>query len=150
MCAVLIGGMDRLRREYILVARELGFDLKIFTGQENNIKRQIGDPDIIVICTGKVSHNARLEALRHASAKAIRLEMIHSSGVSALRRCIKPQTVLPKAAAAVQAVQKEAERDDPTNGKTGWMYRCRQNYKERKSEQQTTCGGDRGCCVKRI
>jgi hypothetical protein len=88
MCAVLIGGMDRLNREYISVAREMGIDLKIFTGQENSLKRQIGAPDIIIICTGKVSHNARAEAFRHAAANAIPVEMIHSPGISALRRCI--------------------------------------------------------------
>ena len=91
MCAVLIGGMDRLNRDYISVAKELGIELKIFTGQENSIKRQIGVPDVIIICTGKISHNARKEALRHAAANSIPLEMIHSSGVSALRRCIAPR-----------------------------------------------------------
>jgi hypothetical protein len=91
MCAVLIGGMDRLNRDYISVARELGIELKIFTGQENSIKRQIGVPDVIIICTGKISHNARKEALRHAAANSIPLEMIHSSGVSALKRCIAPR-----------------------------------------------------------
>jgi hypothetical protein len=83
--------MDRLNREYISVAKELGIELKIFTGQENSIKRQIGVPDVIIICTGKISHNARKEALRHAAANSIPLEMIHSSGVSALRRCIAPR-----------------------------------------------------------
>ncbi|MDR2574204.1 MAG: DUF2325 domain-containing protein [Desulfovibrio sp.] len=91
MCAVLIGGMDRLNRDYISAAKALGFDLKIFTGQENSIKRQIGVPDVIILCTGKVSHNARAEALRHAAANAIPVEMIHSSGVSALKRCMTPR-----------------------------------------------------------
>jgi hypothetical protein len=80
--------MDRLNREYFLAAEELGIELKIFTGQENSLKRQIGAPDVIIICTGKVSHNARAEAFRYATANAIPVEMIHSPGVSALRRCI--------------------------------------------------------------
>jgi hypothetical protein len=87
--------MDRLYRDYTRVARELGFELKVFTGQENSIKRQIGEPDVIIVCTGKVSHNARAEAFRHAAARAIPLEMVHSSGVSALRRCMEPRMKAP-------------------------------------------------------
>jgi hypothetical protein len=88
MSAVLIGGMDRLRREYMAAADELGVTLKIFTGQERSIKKQLGEPDMIILCTGKVSHAARQEAVAHASERAIPLEMVHSSGVSSLRRCI--------------------------------------------------------------
>jgi hypothetical protein len=89
MCAVLIGGMDRLRKDYMQAAGTLGFDLKIFTGQERSLKKQIGEPDMIILCTGKVSHAARQEAFKYADDKAIRLEMIHSSGVSALKRCLE-------------------------------------------------------------
>ena len=33
MCAALVGGMTRLRQEYIDAAKDMGVNLKVFTGQ---------------------------------------------------------------------------------------------------------------------
>ena len=87
MCAALVGGMDRLKQEYIEVAKEMGVDLKVFTGKERSIKSQLGDLDTLVLFTGKVSHAARQEAVRYAKTNNIPIQMVHSSGVSALRKC---------------------------------------------------------------
>lgn len=87
MCAALVGGMDRLRNEYISVAKELGIELKVFTGKERSIKSQLGDLDMMILFTGKVSHAAKHEAVKHAKTNNIQLYMVHSSGVSALRKC---------------------------------------------------------------
>ena len=89
MCAALVGGMDRLRQEYIDTAKGLGVTLKVFTGQERSIKGQLGELDMMILFTGKVSHAARMEAVKHAKSNKIPLHMVHSSGVSALRKCIE-------------------------------------------------------------
>ena len=89
MCAALVGGMDRLRKEYIDTARGLGVNLKVFTGQERSIRSQLGELDMMILFTGKVSHAARQEAVKHAKANNIPLRMVHSSGVSALRKCFE-------------------------------------------------------------
>ena len=87
MCAALVGGMDRLKQEYIDAAKEMGVTLKVFTGKERSIKSQLGDLDTLVLFTGKVSHAARQEAMRYAKTNNIPIQMVHSSGVSALRKC---------------------------------------------------------------
>ena len=89
MCAALVGGMDRLRQEYIDTAKDLGVSLKVFTGQERSIRSQLGDVDMMILFTGKVSHAARTEAVKHAKTNKIPLRMVHSSGVSSLRKCIE-------------------------------------------------------------
>ena len=89
MCAVLVGGMDRLHREYVETAKSLGVALKVFNGQERSIEKQLGGADMLILCTGKVSHSARREVIKHAGAKNIPVRMIHSAGVSALRCCIE-------------------------------------------------------------
>jgi ABC-type uncharacterized transport system substrate-binding protein len=81
--------MDRLHREYIKAAKSLGVSLKVFAGQERSIRKQLGGADLLILCTGKVSHSARQEVVTHASVKKIPLFMIHSSGVSSLRGCIE-------------------------------------------------------------
>ncbi|MDL2290499.1 DUF2325 domain-containing protein [Desulfovibrio sp. OttesenSCG-928-F20] len=89
MCAALIGGMDRLHKEYIDAAKDMGIELKCFTGQERSIRRQLGHVDIMILCTGKVSHAARAEAVKHARCHSIPLRMVHSSGLSSLRKCLE-------------------------------------------------------------
>ncbi len=87
MCAVLVGGMDRLRNDYMEAAKEQGVSLKVFTGQERSIKSQIGDADMLILFTGKVSHAARKEAMKYAKSNNIPVKLVHSSGVTALRGC---------------------------------------------------------------
>jgi hypothetical protein len=88
MYTVLVGGMERLHKEYVETARTLGVTLKVFNGQERSIKKQLGGADMLILCTGKVSHSARREVIKHARAKQIPVQMMHSAGVSALRCCI--------------------------------------------------------------
>jgi hypothetical protein len=78
--------MDRLRQDYIGTAKALGIELKVFTGQERSIKHQLGDLDMIILFTNKLSHAARVEAVRYAKSNNIPLHMSHSSGIAALRK----------------------------------------------------------------
>lgn len=86
MCATLVGGMDRLRREYINAAKATGVDLKVFTGKENCIASQMGLPDLVIVFTSKVSHAARKEVVQYAKSHNIPLKMVHACGVSSLRQ----------------------------------------------------------------
>ncbi|TVQ97629.1 MAG: DUF2325 domain-containing protein [Desulfovibrionales bacterium] len=89
MCATLIGGMDRLKPNYLLTARQAGVDLKIFTGKENTIASSLRDSEMIIIFTNKVSHQARNEAMQVAKARNIPVHMLHSCGVSSLKKCLQ-------------------------------------------------------------
>ena len=88
MIGALIGGMDRLKQEYIVAAKRNGVSLKVFTGKENSLSRMLGDYDMMIILTGKVSHNARNEAMRHAKCKNIPVHLVHSCGLSSVEKCI--------------------------------------------------------------
>jgi len=89
MCATLIGGMDRLKRDYINTAKGSGVKLKVFTGKENKIAGKLGEPDCVIVFTNKVSHAARKEVMQYAKARKIPVQMIHSCGVSTLRQCLE-------------------------------------------------------------
>jgi len=88
MCATLVGGMDRLKKQYEETARSQGVKLKIFTGKERNMRSQIGSPDLIIIFTDKCSHKARKLAVQHASAAGIPVAQSHSCGLSSLKSCL--------------------------------------------------------------
>ncbi|MDR2510814.1 MAG: DUF2325 domain-containing protein [Spirochaetaceae bacterium] len=88
MAAVLIGGMDRLYRQYMEAAAESGITLKVFNGQERSIEKQLGAADFLILCTAKVSHSAKKEVLCHAKRNGIPVRFVHSAGVSSLRCCL--------------------------------------------------------------
>ncbi len=89
MCATLVGGMDRLKREYIETAKKNGVELKVFTGKENNISGQIGATEHVIIFTNKVSHAARKGVMQYARARRIPVTMLHACGISTLRQCLR-------------------------------------------------------------
>jgi hypothetical protein len=91
MCGALIGGMDRLKREYIDTAKRHGVRLKVFTGKENKIHGKLGQPNFLIMFTNKVSHEARRSVMSHARSQKIPVYMMHSCGVSSLDNCLKEQ-----------------------------------------------------------
>ena len=92
MCAALIGGMDRLKRDYMNEAKKNGVKLKCFTGKERKISGSLGKVDFVVLFTNKVSHKARKDVLNSVKGKNIRVIQSHSCGVSSLRDCLDEAT----------------------------------------------------------
>ncbi|MDD6181593.1 MAG: DUF2325 domain-containing protein [Desulfovibrionaceae bacterium] len=88
MCAALIGGMDRLRQEYINAARKQGISLRCFNGGECGIETKLGSPDMLIMFTNMISHEARKKVVAVARGQNIPLHMLHSCGVSSLRNCL--------------------------------------------------------------
>lgn len=88
MCVTLIGGMDRLKQDYIAAARQGGATLKCISRNERNFMDKIGNPDAIIVFTNKVSHEATRKALLHARSRNIPIHLVHSCGVSSLRNCL--------------------------------------------------------------
>jgi len=92
MCAALIGGMDRLHRDYMNEAEKNGVKLKCFTGKERKISGSLGNVDFVVLFTNKVSHKARRDVLDAVRGRDIPVLMHHSCGVSSLRKCLDEAT----------------------------------------------------------
>ncbi len=88
MCIALIGGMDRLEREYINEAGKYGIFLKVFTKPAVAIQSKIKNVDAVIIFTNKVSHMARKEVMSAAKARKIPVFMYHSCGICTLRECL--------------------------------------------------------------
>ncbi|MDR1777618.1 MAG: DUF2325 domain-containing protein [Desulfovibrio sp.] len=82
MTIALVGGLDRLQREYESVARRCGAQLRVFTGKESCLGRKLGQPDVTIVLTNRISHNAKKIVMRAGGA----VVFLHSSGVSGLLR----------------------------------------------------------------
>ena len=89
MCVTLIGGMDRLQKDYIAAAKENGHSLKCISRNERNFVDKIGNPDALIVFTNKVSHEAKRKAVQVARSRNIPLQLVHSCGVSSLRECLR-------------------------------------------------------------
>lgn len=88
MCVTLIGGMDRLQKEYVSEAEKKGHSLKCIARNERNFTQKIGNPDAMIIFTNKISHEAKRKAVQVARARNIPLQLVHSCGASSLRECL--------------------------------------------------------------
>ena len=96
MCVALVGGMDRLKRDYESAAKKCGVTLKIFTGKESCLVDKMGSPDMAILFTAMISHNAKAEVMQHSRSKGIPVHFLHTHGVSSLRRCLSCLMEQPK------------------------------------------------------
>lgn len=88
MCIALVGGMDRLKRDYENTARRCGVKLKVFTGKESCLVDKMGQVDMAILFTSMISHNARTEVMQKSRSMGIPVTFLHSNGVSGLRQCL--------------------------------------------------------------
>lgn len=88
MNVVLIGGMDRLERQYINEAKRFGIVLKVYTKSRNEIESRIKNVDAVVIFTNKISHGVKSVVMTMAKSKGIPVLLQHSCGICTLRNCL--------------------------------------------------------------
>ena len=88
MSIAIIGGLDRLRRSYEKECRNRGFDASVFSQRIPNMARRMNGVQRILIFTGTVAHPMVTEAVRVGKEQNIPVERCHSSGISALKRCL--------------------------------------------------------------
>ena len=84
MRATLIGGMTRLRKDYIAAAARAGVRLTALSGSEKDVAARIGATDRLIVFTNMISHSARNKAVHAARSRHIPVTMAHSCGVSTL------------------------------------------------------------------
>lgn len=89
MSITLIGGMDRLQHDYIEAAKSMGHTLRCIAHNERNFQGKIGAPDMLIVFTNKVSHEAKRKAVQVAKNRGLPLRLAHSCGISTLRDCLK-------------------------------------------------------------
>ena len=57
MSIVIIGGHDRMVRQYHDICKAHKCKAKVFTQMTGDLKKQVGRPDLFVLFTNTVSHN---------------------------------------------------------------------------------------------
>ncbi len=93
MSIVIIGGNERMERIYKNVCSSFGCRSKIFTKENGSIRKKIGNPDLMVVFTGTVSHKMLLSASQEAKKHSACIEHLRSGSVSALEDVLKKHCV---------------------------------------------------------
>ncbi|MGN0328039.1 MAG: DUF2325 domain-containing protein [Lachnospira sp.] len=88
MSVVIIGGNECMVREYKNLCKEYQCKAKIFPKQNSSLKG-IGNPDLLVLFTGTVSHKMVQNALREVKGLDTRVVRSHTSSMSALRNILE-------------------------------------------------------------
>ena len=65
MSLVVVGGNERMKRDYIQLAKNRGYKAKVVLNMSSKVKRSIGSPDAIVIFTSTVSHKLMASVETH-------------------------------------------------------------------------------------
>jgi hypothetical protein len=89
MSIVLIGGHDRMHREYKGICEERGHSLKVYTQRPVGFEKVIGRPDGIVLFTNTVSHQMVKVAVKVAKNRNIPILRSHSSSATSLGEILK-------------------------------------------------------------
>ena len=80
MSVVIVGGHDRMVRQYMDICKKYNCKAKVFTQMPASFKNQIGKADLLVLFTSTVSHTMVSGALSEAK---------HSSSSSALKKILE-------------------------------------------------------------
>ena len=84
MSVVIVGGHDRMVRQYKEICEDHQWKAKVFTQMRTGLDKQIGCPDLLILFTNTVSHKMVNTAIQEAKRNNIPVARIHSSSASAL------------------------------------------------------------------
>ena len=84
MSVVIVGGNDRMVRQYKDLCASYKCKAKVFT-QMSGLKDKIGSPDLLVLFTGTMSHKMLTCALNETKGKGAKVVRCHTSSMEALR-----------------------------------------------------------------
>ena len=92
MSITIIGGHDRMVRDYKEVCKEYNFKPKVFTQPSGNLCKKIGNPDILVLFTNTVCHKMVKVALEATSVNSTTVIRCHNSTKRALEEILSQHT----------------------------------------------------------
>ena len=84
MSVVIIGGHDRMHRQYKDICKQYKYKAKVYTQPKRDLACKIGNPDLIILFTSTIGHNMMHIAKEKAAKCSIELKQSHCSSCAAL------------------------------------------------------------------
>ena len=88
MSVVIVGGHDRMVRQYMDICKGYNCKAKVFTQMPGNFKSKIGKADLVVLFTSTVSHIMVNGAMQEAKKSNIAVAHSYSSSGCALKKIL--------------------------------------------------------------
>ena len=85
MSVVIVGGNDRMVRQYKDLCEEYRCRAKVFTQMSRGLNGKLGSPDLLVLFTGTMSHKMLRFALSETKGGGTKIVRSHTSSMEALR-----------------------------------------------------------------
>ncbi len=89
MSLLVIGGHERMERDYYKLAKSRGYKTKVYTTMSSKVKNSIGSPDAIVIFTSTVSHKMTKTVESQAKKRSIPIIRHKNSSKVAFNQCLE-------------------------------------------------------------
>lgn len=89
MSVVIVGGNERMAAQYQQICRGYGCKAKVFCKENGSLKRKMGVPDLLILCTNTVSHKMVISALGEAKRNHIPVARMHAASSAALHRLLQ-------------------------------------------------------------
>ena len=89
MSVVIIGGHDRMVRQYKKICQDHKYKAKVFTQMRTGLDKQIGTPDLLILFTSTVSHKMIRCVLDEVDSSRPDIVPCHTSSGSALTEILE-------------------------------------------------------------
>lgn len=84
MSVVIVGGNERMERNYADLCKSYSCKVKVFTKTSGSMKN-VGSPDLVILFTGTVSHKMLRSLQSEIKGKGVKIARSHSGSLSALK-----------------------------------------------------------------
>ncbi|MGN0705251.1 MAG: DUF2325 domain-containing protein [Lentihominibacter sp.] len=92
MSVVIVGGNERMVRQYKELCRSYNCSARVFTNMNAGLKN-MGSPDLLVLFTSTISHTMVRCALREARGDHVKVARSHTSSMAALKGILERHIV---------------------------------------------------------
>ena len=92
MSVVIVGGNERMERQYKDLCQQYRCRAKVYTKTEG-MSSKVGSPDLLVLFTGTMSHKMLQGALCAVKGKDTIIARSHSSSMAALKTILETHAV---------------------------------------------------------
>lgn len=89
MSVVIIGGNERMIRQYKDLCDEYNCDAKVFCKIRAGLKNKVGNPNLVILFTNTTSHRLVRCALSEIKGTDATIARCHSSSLSALKNILE-------------------------------------------------------------
>ena len=88
MSVVIVGGNDKMIRQYEDLCKNYKCKAKVLTQPSSNLREKIGRPDLMILFTNTVCHKMIVTATQTAGKNNIEIARSHSSSATALKKIL--------------------------------------------------------------